>query len=237
MGKYLFKLPSVLLGLWFLIYPKPYTILFCILLIIPVFTIFLSIFQKSGYTGSDMLKEKKLGKYVYGLASAFNFITLVLGFRIFLDFNFEDASLIYYPIALAVVMIPLLIINRKNLIITRKVSQPLQMHKPKQGLLVMLGANIILLYLFVAAYGVNCVFDNTKPVIYNVEVLNKDISSYKSGKNYYLVVAPWGNLKSAKRVRVKENVYDSIKIKDIVPVNSRKGLFNMHWYDLPLNDN
>lgn len=229
MSKKLLKWLSVLLAIWFLFSPKPYDIIFSILLVIPILTIFIQGFKNSSFMSWYQLQEMGGGKHAYEVGNAFNFITWILAFRVLVDFNFEDSFLIYYPIGIAVVMVLLLVFMPGN---NRKGFKPRKMHMPKFWLSLMLGLNI-LLYLFTATYGVNCVFDRTEPATYKLEVVNKYISSYRRGGSYHLILAPWGNLKTTKRIKVKQSFYDSININDIIPINCKKGLFNIPWYYLP----
>lgn len=227
-----YKWLVLIAGLWFLFYPKPYILLFTILLVIPLITVLVNGFKNSSFMTWYRLEEKADGKYAYDIGNVFNFVTWFVAFRVWTDFYFEDKALFFYPAGIILIMFILYcalpIESGSRRFRSRRVW------KPKFWLSLMLLLNAAL-YFFTVVYGVNCLFDDSKPVVYNVKVADTYVRSGKGGRSYYLDLRPWGNFTKVNRMRVKKDLYYEIKAGDTIQVNYQKGLLNIPWYYIPRN--
>ncbi|MBK7884365.1 MAG: hypothetical protein IPJ81_11690 [Chitinophagaceae bacterium] len=225
------KWVALIMGFWFLNYPKPSPIFFSILITFPIFTIFIYGFKNSSFMTWWRLREMGDGKYLYDFGSIFNFVTWIVALKVLMYFDFENKAVIYYPIGVIISMLILFCI----LPIERSWQNGgKKIWKPKFWLSLMLFFNIVL-YFFTFTYGVNCFFDNTEPIIYKVKVFDKHITSGK-GKAHYLDLTPWGNFTKVNKINVKKSLYNDTEAGTVIQVNYKKGLFNIPWYYIPGNN-
>ncbi len=230
------KWVALVLGIWFFYYPsamfsKPSPILFSILLTFPILTIFIYGFKNSSFMSWYRLREMGDGKYLYDMGSIFNFVTWIVASRILMYYNFENKALVYYPIG---VIISMFILFGILPIETSWQSEGRKIWRPKLWLSLMLFFNIAL-YFFTFTYGVNCLFDNSEPIIYKVKVFDKHITSGKTN-TYYLDLVPWGNFKKINKIEVKKSLYNNAEADTIIKISYRKGLFKMPWYYISGNN-
>jgi hypothetical protein len=89
----------------------------------------------------------------------------------------------------------------------------------------------IFLYTFGAYISTNCLFDESKPKIYQATILGKRIVKAKS-RMFYLILTPWGPKKVVDEYSVSEEMYDYMNKEDTVTVYFRKGKLGMPWFDI-----
>lgn len=87
------------------------------------------------------------------------------------------------------------------------------------------------MYGYGAVVSLNCYFDHSTPLYYEVPVTGKKISSGK-GKTYYLKLAPWGPVKDTANVQVPKAFYDRTPENSTVAVYQQTGLFDIPWYEV-----
>lgn len=221
-----FKFLIVLIGVCFVFYPWPlYKILFIILLIVPLLSILVFGFQRSSFITWYRLDYHGNDKYAYELSGVLNICVFFLAYRVLIDFYFEDRMLIWY----AAIVIFLMIILFIFLPTTGKSSRPRKMRWPKFWLSLMRVMNISL-YLIVAAYGINCIFDDSAPILYHVKIINKTIHRHKGNKTYKLKLEPWGNIKTPRDIKINKDLYNRLAIGDMIQINQKNGLLNLPWY-------
>lgn len=88
----------------------------------------------------------------------------------------------------------------------------------------------IFLYSYAGTYGVNCVYDDSVPEVYDVQVIDKHISKGRRHTTYYVKVTPWGHHHDPENVSVPRSHYDEIEIGETVKLDLKEGLFNIPWY-------
>lgn len=211
------------LGLWFLIYPEPYEILFIILLFIPILGLILN-----GLTGrpsiASLVKISKNdeGKDKYDVADFIDFAGWVLFLRVLIDYEFESFKSILIPCTIGFIIMLIVLFSTHKQIESS--------NKSKIWIYFSLILNVFV-FSYAGTYGVNCIFDNSKPIIYDARVVSKSISTSSKGrKTYYLEVTPWGHHFDKEEISVPERKYCKINIGEKVKIDLKKGLFNIPWY-------
>ncbi len=211
------------LGLWFLIYPKPYNILFTTLLCMPLLGLLLN-----GLTGRPSIaslveiSKDDDGSDKYDVADFIDLAAWIILIRVLIDYEFESFYSMIIPGIIAFVI--MLII----LFVTHKLID--NSTKSKSWIYLSLIFNVFI-YSFAGTYGANCVYDTSEPIVYNAEVVDKRIrKSSKGRETYYLKVAPWGHHYDKEEISVASSQYDEIQIGQTVKIDLKKGLFNIPWH-------
>jgi len=88
-----------------------------------------------------------------------------------------------------------------------------------------------LIYGFGSVVGINCAFDNSKPIIYIAKVLDHRIQRGKS-TSYYITLSQWGPMNREKEEDVGQWIYDNVSIGDSVRVYFRPGELKAPWYEV-----
>ena len=221
----LYKWIVSLLCLWFFLYPKPYEVFFIILLSIPLPTIWIDGLRRCSFVSWHEFKQGN-NRYAFLFNNVFNLAGWVVTFRVLLDFDLENGTIIYYPIGILIAIFLLYLISLLEI----KNSYWKRLRK---SVLLLMGILNATLYLITAVYGINCIFDNSEPISYNVEKLGM-YRSTKGGR--YIKLAPWGNIEHEKKVMVSRNLFDSYGGKKFIEVNYKKGFLNIPWYYLTGNE-
>ena len=211
------------IGTWFIVYPKPYGILFSILICIPIVGLILN-----GITGrpsiASLVKITKDddGDDKYDVADFIDFAALSLLVRILIDYEFESLYSLIIPGMIAFVLMLILLFTTHSYIVKTT--------KSKFWIYTSLIFNIFL-YSYVTTYGMNCVYDNSKPKIYKATVLDKHISTSSKGrKTYYVTVTPWGHHYDEEDISVTNEQYNTIDIGNNVDIDLMNGLFGIKWF-------
>lgn len=211
------------LGLWFLIYPKPYEILFTALLCMPIIGLFLNgINGRPSIASLVEITKDDDGSNDYDVADFIDFAAWILLIRVLIDFEFESIYSMIIPGTIAFgIMLIILFATHK---IIKKTT------KNKTWIYLSLVFNISL-FSYAGTYGVNCVYDNSVPKVYETEVIDKRITTGRKGrKTYYVKVNPWGHHYDIEEISVTSSKYTKIQIGHTVKIDLRKGLFNIPWY-------
>lgn len=214
---------SLIIGLWFWLYPKPYIPLFTILLILPILGLILNSNNRNASLCSLVeIREKRDGEVKYDVADFIVLPAIFILIRVFLDFECESFYSLLIPLSISfILMLLILFITHKAII------------KSKKNKLWVYSALISNLFLYssAATYGMNCIYDTSKPKVYQAEVIDKSISTRsKGGRTYYIRVTPWGHHYDTERISVSRNQYDKLKPGMKVNIDLKKGLFNIPWY-------
>lgn len=213
---------TMALGVWFLIYPKPYDILFTALLCIPILGLILN-----GITGRPSIaslveiSKDDDGDDKYDVADFIDFAAWIILLRVLLDYEFESFYSMIIPGTIAFgIMLIILFVTHKLIDNTTK---------SKTWIYLSLIFNVFL-YSYAGTYGANCVYDNSEPIIYNAEVVDKRILKSRRHTTYYVKVTPWGHHYDKEEISVSSSHYDEIQIGQTVKIDLKKGLFNIPWY-------
>ena len=208
---------SLILCFWFLLYPHPYKIAFTAVLILPVLGLILNGVSRPSISSLvTITKESK-----YDLAEFIQLPAWVMLLRVLIDFEYESFySLLKVGSIGFCILLLILVTTHKHINSSSKENWSIY--------LIIIGN--IALFSYSATYGINCVFDNSEPKIYNVIVIDKHSSAGRRHTSYYLKVEPWGTKSEAEDISVTSGDYNLIDIGKTVEVDYRKGLFNIPWY-------
>lgn len=209
------------IGLWFLFYPKPYTLLFTALLCMPIIGLLLNgLNGKPSIASLVEISKGDDGEDEYDVADFIDFAAWIIVIRVLIDYEFESFYSMLIPGGIAFVLMVIILFATHRLIETS--------NKSKTWIYLSLLANI-LLYSYAATYGANCVYDTSEPTVYSAEVVDKRISTGKH-TTYYVKVMPWGHHYDKEEISVSRTQYDEIGIGQTVKIDLQKGLFNIPWY-------
>lgn len=211
---------SLILGLWFIVVPIPYILLFTILLCIPVLGIILNGIGKPSIASLVEVTRDDDGDKKYDVADFIDLPAWAILLRVLLDFEFEDFYSLVIPGTIASVgMIIILLLTHKRIGNSTK---------NKWWIYGSLVANICI-YSYAGTYGVNCVYDTSAPEVYEAEVIEKRISRSKTTR-YYVRVTPWGHRRDTEELRVSYERYADISEGQTVKIALHRGVFNIPWY-------
>lgn len=128
--------------------------------------------------------SKQSGEAKYDLADFIEFSGLIILIRVLIDFEFES---FYSIVKVGTVgfLILLLLLGATHKLVDKS-------NKNKWLIYLTVFGNISI-YSYAATYGVNCVYDNSEPKIYQAKVIGKSISRGRRHTTYYLKVEPWGS--------------------------------------------
>lgn len=207
------------LAAWFLFFPHPYRLLLGVLLVIPILGLLLNGLHKPSMAS---LVEVDLRNDKYDVADFIDVAAWVILLRVLIDFEFEDFYSLLLPGTIAFALILLILFLTHDLIEKRA--------KKRNWIYASIIFNICL-YSYAGTYALNCGFDNSKPVVYKTEILDKYINRGRKGRrSYYIRVAPWGHHHDEESIRVPSSWYDDYEIGDYVKIDLREGLLHIPWY-------
>lgn len=214
---------TMALGFWFLFYPRPYEILFTALLCMPIIGLLLN-----GITGRPSIaslveiSKDDDGSDKYDVADFIDFTAWIILIRVLIDYEFESFYSMIIPGTIAFTIMLVILFTTHKLIENT--------YRSKTWIYLSLIFNIFL-YSFAGTYGANCVYDNSKPTVYNAEAIDKRIHRSRKGrKSYYVKVTPWGHHYDNEEISVSSEQYDEIQVGQTVKIDFKKGLFNIPWY-------
>jgi hypothetical protein len=211
------------LSVWFLFFPKPYEILFTVLLCMPIIGLILNgLTGRPSITSLVEIWKDKDGNDKYDVADFIDIAAWVILFRVIIDYKFESFYSLIIPGTVAFAIMLIILFATHNHIINTD--------KSKTWIYLSLIVNVFL-YSYAGAYGANCVYDNSEPTVYQAEVVNKRISRGRRGsKSYILKVTPWGHHYDQEEISVTSDQYNGIQTGQTVNIDLKEGLFNIPWF-------
>ena len=212
---------ALVLGIWFLVYPRPYEILLGILLVLPIAGILLNGRKKPSIcTLIEISKKDKKNKY--DVADFIDFPALIIMIRVLLDYQFDSIKSMILPGTLAaIIILSILFLTHKKI---------LKSKKNKWWIYTSIIFNVTL-YSFAGTYAANCTYDYSKPSVYESKVLNKKTKRGRKGRRRYLVtVAPWGHHFDKESISITKSQYDELAIGETIKIDLKPGLFGIPWY-------
>jgi hypothetical protein len=207
------------LCIWLLIYPHPYTLVFTLVLTIPVIGLIVTGISRPSIASLVSISVQD-GKNKYDLADFIEFPGLIILLRVLLDFQFES---FYSILKVGTIGFVILLVV---LLVTHRLIQDSDNNKWVIYLSVI---GNIAIYSYAGTYGVNCVYDNSNPKVYPTKVIGKSIS-YGKHTTYYLKVEPWPLGSGSKEISVPSSQYNEIEIGQTVSIDYKKGLLGIPWY-------
>jgi uncharacterized membrane protein SirB2 len=207
-------LSGVLLG-WLIINPAPYEIAMLAGLSFPLLVIAVSCYYRGLIRG-----DEKLNKVYPSTSIAFILSICGLGLRVIVDFIILDHHSVW-----AVVTVIALLIYGLYVIITGD----WKMYRSVKGAIF----NVSLLvffyfYSYSSCVTINCMLDQSNAVGYEPRVIEKRATTGKDA-SYHLTLAPWGELKEPKEVRIAKMDFDRVEVGDPVNVFQKEGFMRMPW--------
>ncbi len=213
---------TLTIGFWFLIYPKPYGVLFTALLCMPILGLFLNgLNGRPSIASLVQISKDDKGNDKYDVADFIDFAGWMILVRVLMDYEFESFYSMIIPGTIGFVIMLVVLFTTHRFII--------ETTKSKTWIYLSLISNVFL-YSYAATYGVNCVYDKSEPTIYNAKVVDKRISRGRKHTTYYVEVTPWGHHYDKEEISVGGEQYDEIHIGQTVKIDLKKGLFNIPWY-------
>jgi hypothetical protein len=207
---------------WVTLYPKPYELSILMAICFPVGAAIVAIF----HNGLIKLNAEKNSIYP-SLSSSFIIPGCALLTRVLLDFEILTYyNFLWYGIGFtAIVLAVILLWNTKEI-----------RFKALSDLAAVLALSFMLyIYLFGVYMIVNCQFDKTKPLVFDVRVFDKQIKDEKR-TTYYLTLGPWGPRTSPEKVKVASAQYNQIAVGDTVHVYLHVGKLKTSWFNLSSDD-
>lgn len=211
---------SIVICIWFWFYPHPYKVAFTIVLVLPIIGLMLNGLSRPSLASLVSISTQS-GKEKYDLADFIEFPGLVIFIRVLIDYEFES----FYSIV-KVGTVSLLIL----LLLLAATHKLVDKSNSNKWLIYFTVVGNITLYSYAATYGVNCVYDNSEPKVYQAKVIDKSISRGRRHTTYYLKVEPWGSHHDAENISVASSQYANTEIGQTVSIDYKEGLLGIPWY-------
>lgn len=212
---------TIVLSLWFLLFPNPYEILLGILLAIPVIGLLINGLHKPSMASLVEVSVDKNGNDKYDVADFIDVAAWVILLRVLIDYEFESFYSMIIPgsIACGIILAVLFLTHKRIAQTTRN----------KWWIYTSIIFNVSL-YSYAGTYAANCTFDYSEPKVFETSVLEKTISRGRRHTTYYIKVAPWGHHYDKERISVSRIQYQELNVGDKIKIDLKKGLFNIPWY-------
>lgn len=211
---------SIGLCIWFWFYPHPYKLAFGLVLSLPIIGLILNGLSRPNLASLVSISNQK-DEDKYDLADFIEFPGLVILIRVLIDYEFESFYSILKVGTIGFVLL-LLILGATHKLVDKA--------NPNKALIYLTVIGNIAIYSYAATYGINCVFDNSEPKVYQAKVIDKSISKGRRHTTYYLRVEPWGHHRDAENISVATNQYNETEIGQTVSIDYKEGLLNIPWY-------
>jgi len=211
---------SIGLCIWFWFYPHPYKIAFGLVLSLPIIGLILNGLSRPNLASLVSISNQK-DDDKYDLADFIEFPGLVILVRVLIDYEFESFYSILKVGTIGFILL-LLILGATHKLVDKA--------NPNKSLIYLTVIGNIAIYSYAATYGINCVFDNSEPKVYQAKVIDKSISKGRRHTTYYLRVEPWGDHRDAENISVATSQYNETAIGQTVSIDYKEGLLNIPWY-------
>jgi hypothetical protein len=214
---------ALVLGLWFLIFPRPYKELLTILLFIPLLGLILNGLKGRPSFASLFRITTKDDKTQLDLADFIDFPPWVLLLRIFLDFEFDAYKSMVIPGLIAcLLVIGFLFITHRG------IGQGAEYRKDMYVLAIV----NIAVFAIAGALAINCVYDNKPSEQHYTTVISKHVSKGRRSTTYRVKVQPWGHHYDTESIHIDATQYYSLEKGDTVQIDLHKGLLGIPWYHI-----
>lgn len=210
-----FEVTAIIVSGYYLFFPKPYDVAFILVVFTPIIGLFLNFLngRKSILTLFRLNKD-------YSLTVFFKFPAIAILIRVILEFNLEDNFSLISPSITTFCLIMILIG------ITHKIEVPSDINYLSIYIPLVF---FVALYSTAVTFGMNCVFDTSRPSVYNSKVTDKRIYSNK-GKSYNVVLESWKDGMEDQKISISSEEYNSIEIGKHTDVIVYEGFLNIPWF-------
>jgi hypothetical protein len=211
---------SIGLCIWLLFYPHPYKLVFGLVLLLPIIGLVLNGLSRPNLASLVSISNQK-GEDKYDLADFIEFPGLVILIRVLIDYEFESFYSLLKIGTIGFILLLLILIATHKLVDNAN---------PNIALIYFTVIGNIAIYSYAATYGINCVFDNSKPKVYRAKVIDKSVSKGRRSTTYYLKIEPWGHHRDSENISVATIQYNETEIGQTVSIDYKEGLLNIPWY-------
>jgi hypothetical protein len=229
---------SIIVSLWFLLFPFPYKILFSIVVTLPIIGLslnfifsrrYLKITNRPSIFSLVRAYGRVEGRDKYMMVDYVQFPAIVLMIRFLLDFQFESVKVMIIKGFIAFIIVFIFLFSTHRIFFYLETN--------KKWIYITVFANIIL-FSFSGTYCANCVYDHAKPAIYETYVISKKeyISARRHRIHLSIEVPSWLNKDDTKYVEITRKQYNKIQIGQKVKIDLQEGLFKIPWYHLHKED-
>jgi len=203
---------GVIVALWGFFYPRPYPYAMGALLLVPLLAL-VSVHYSEGVLKLDGKKNSAYPNV--GLAIFLPCVALTL--RGFMDYSILCWSAFWLPFATGIVFF---------------FCGVLVLVKDIRCERIQIGMALLFcgMYAYASVINLNGILDSSKPIRYEVHVLEKRISKGSKHTSYYLMLSPWGSRKEHQEVDVGKRVYQKHEVGDSATVVVKSGKLNIPWY-------
>ena len=207
------------LSIWFVLYPYPsYKLLLILLLIIPILGLILNGLDSPSIASLVDIKLDNKERIIYDVADFINIAAWAILIRLLLDYKLDDFYSWIIPGVVGCI-ITLSILFSTHRLITESFQNKTWIYSA-----VILN---IMLYSFAGVYGINCVFNDSKPVNHTTNVIDKSIKHNRGRRgnrtDYEVTITPWGNHKEAHSINIDESYFNNLKIGDKIDITLKNG--------------
>ncbi len=206
------------IGLWFLFSPSPYNLLLIANVCLPVMGLFII------YRYNGLIKIIKADNSPYpALTSSLTIPVAAIVIRALLDFEVVSYESLWVPtlILSSIAIFLLLRSGSSEFKITNKVELIFSY------LYLLIGVGV---FVFCSIILINCAFDESEPIIYEVEVLSKRTSKSRRSPNRYIITI---NAKSEgfeeMEISTSEYLYNNVESGNMINAYLKKGMLNVRW--------
>ena len=216
------------ISIWFVFYPKPYLFVFTLLILIPIVGIIINGLHKPSIASlvEITIDEKNKG-LKYDVADFIDIAAWAILIRIFMDYHFENFKSLVIPGLVSISIITII------LFLTHKKIE--QSNRNKFWIYASVIFNISV-YSFATTYGINCVYDFSKPKVFSTKITDKTFTTRKGRKSYYIEIAPWGEHSQKEDIKVSLNEYENYSIGENIEVDLKEGFLNIPWFFVEKNE-
>lgn len=202
---------SIAIGLWGIFRPQPYEVVIWILITMPLLALFFLQF----FSGVLKFETNRQSAHP-DISPSFWIPSVGLAIRALSDWNILLWESFWLPFGCLTI-----ILHLQLLIFASDVRKQVSIR--------------ILAFIFCCLYGygiivtVNGLLDSSAPVVYQVQVLDKEKCEGKT-TSCYLIVSPWGPRTSKNKVEVFKSVYKRTAIGETVTIYVRRGALKIPFY-------
>lgn len=208
-------------SLWFLFFPKPYIVVFSILILIPIIGIIINGLHKPSIASLVEISLNEKNEIKYDVADFIDIAAWAILCRVLLDYDFENFESLIYPGLLSLIIITII------LLLTHKKIE--SSNRNKFWIYSSIIFNISI-YSLATTYGMNCVYDFSKPKIFETKITDKSIKTSKRRKSYYIEIEPWGKHLETESISVSKGDYDSYSVGESVEIDLKEGFLKIPWF-------
>jgi hypothetical protein len=209
------------LFLWITFYPFPYSIAISLGIVYPLLVMVILYL----YRGLLRMDERKKSAYP-SVVSGFLMAGLGLSLRALMDFNILEYKQLWITIGIAAGLLFILIIALTKL----PEFKTWEDYFAIPTIIIVVSS-----YSFGAYTLANCTYDESVPLYYNSEILDKEMTTGKS-TSYYFTVISWHGTNEIEKIKVSADEYSSANAGDHITIYEKEGLFKTPWYFVMLQE-